>query len=93
MSSAAVPPKETMMSYTSIRGMRSARYPLAGDGLGCGCSAPLGDSGDGLGCGCASAPVSGLGMLGKYPETCPCPIIGTAAVGAGALGLFWALFS
>lgn len=30
------------MSYTTISGMRSNRYPLmgTGDGLGCGCSSP-----------------------------------------------------
>lgn len=67
------------MSYTSITGMRSNRYPLMGrgDGLGCGC----GCGGNG---GCAP-----VGQLTDRTKEGVGSILGIAVVGATGLGLIW----
>jgi hypothetical protein len=68
------------MSYSTITGMRSARYPLQG-GYGCGCS------GTG-GCGCSGVG-RGPGVGGGGEAEGPNPIIGIAAVGLMGIGLLW----
>lgn len=67
------------MSYTSITGMRSNRYPLMGRG-------------DGLGCGCGCGGNGGCGSMGQDNGTTREIVgsaLGIAAVGATVLGVLW----
>ena len=71
------------MSYTSITGMRSNRYPLMGGGDGLD-----GDCGCGGGCGCGSTSHShGVGSNGNGNEGPG--LIGITVMGATAFGLLW----
>jgi hypothetical protein len=59
------------MSYTSITGMRSNRYPLMG----------MGDSGDGLGgCGCGGGSAQPIGYLGTEATSTGDKIMGGVVV-------------
>lgn len=57
------------MSYTSITGMRSNRYPLMG-------------SGDGLGCGCGCGGCGAVGQVSeRKPSLVDLTLLGLAATG------------
>lgn len=63
------------MSYTSITGMRSNRYPLMG-------------SGDGLGCGCGCGGCGAVGQVsGSKPSLSDLSLLGIAATALVCSGL------
>ena len=70
------------MSYSTINGMRSHRYPLmgSGDGLsgdcGCGCAGGCGGAGT-----ATLGSTAAAGLLGS--------LVGIGALGAFALGTVW----